>query len=280
MGAPLMSIICRPVVIGAANTGAQPANRIGSRRPRGIASSSLRSLVGVRLGRAARRSQNRHDPGLRDPHQPTMEYRMAKLTLYHAAPSRSSITRWMLEEIGEPSDIHLLSLSKGDNRAPNYLAVNPMGKVPALKHGDVVITEGAAICAYLADEFPRAKLNVPIGSPRRGVYLKWLFFGPNCIEAAMMDRANPRKDEPRRGMLGYGDFDTVMDVTAKAVAKGPYLMGEQFTAADVVVGSTLRWGMMFKLVPERPEFTAYTNRLAARPPFQRAEAKDKELAAA
>src|SRR6516162_1993586 len=187
-----------------------------------------------------------------------MEYRMAKLTLYHAAPSRSSITRWMLEEIGEPYDIHLLSLSKGDNRAPNYLAVNPMGKVPALKHGDVVITEGAAMCAYL----------------------KWLFFGPNCIEAAMMDRANPRKDEPRRGMLSYGDFDTVMDVTAKAVAKGPYLMGEQFTAADVVVGSTLRWGMMFKLVPKRSEFTAYTNRLAARPAFQRAEAKDKELAAA
>src|SRR6266481_1501803 len=145
---------------------------------------------------------------------------------------------------------------------------------------DVVITETAAICAYLADEFPRAKLNVPIGTPRRGVYLKWLFFGPNCIEAAMMDRASPRKDEPRRGMLGYGDFDTVMDVSAKALAKGPYLMGEQFTAADVVVGSTLRWGMMFKLVPERPEFTAYTNRLAARPALQRAEAKDKELAAA
>ena len=96
----------------------------------------------------------------------------------------------------------------------------------------------------------------------------------------MMDRANPRKDEPRRGMLSYGDFDTVMDVTAKAVAKGPYLMGEQFTAADVVVGSTLRWGMMFKLVPERSEFTAYTNGLAVRPAFQRAEAKDKELAAA
>jgi len=209
-----------------------------------------------------------------------MEYCMAKLTLYHAAPSRSSITRWMLEEVGEPYDIHLLNLSNGDTHAPDYLAVNPMGKVPALKHGDAVITEGAAICAYLADEFPRAKLNVPIGTPRRGVYLKWLFFGPNCIEAAMMDRANPRKEEPRRGMLGYGDFDTVMNVSAKAVAKGPYLMGEQFTAADVVVGSTLRFGMMFKLVPERSEFTAYTNRLAARPAFQRAEAKDKELAAA
>ena len=180
---------------------------------------------------------------------------MAKLTLYHAAPSRSSITRWMLEEIGEPYDIHLLSLTKGENRAPDYLAVNPMGKVPALKHGDVVITEAAAICAYLADEFPRAKLNVPVGDPRRGVYLKWLFFGPSCIEPAMLDRAFPRKEEARRGALGYGDFDTVMDVMTKAVAKGPYLMGEQFTAADVVIGSTLRWGMMFKLLPERPEFS-------------------------
>jgi glutathione S-transferase len=196
-----------------------------------------------------------------------MEYRMAKLTLYHAAPSRSSITLWMLEEIGEPYDIHFLSLSKGDNRTPDYLAVNPMGKVPALKHGDTVITEAAAICAYLADEFPRAKLNVPIGTPRRGVYLKWLFFGPSCIEAAIMDRASPRKEEPRRAMLGYGDFDTVMDVAAKAVA-------------DVIIGSTLRWGVMFKMLPERPEFTAYAGRLTTRPALQRAEAKDKELAAA
>ena len=205
---------------------------------------------------------------------------MAKLTLYHAAPSRSSITRWMLEEVGEPYDIHLLNLGTGDNRKPDYLAINPMGKVPTLKHGDTVITEAAAICAYLADEFPRAKLNVPIGTPRRGVYLKWLFFGPSCIEAAIMDRTFPRKEEARRAALGYGDFDTAMDVTAKAVAKGPYLMGDQFTAADVIIGSTLRWGMMFKMVPERPEFTAYTNRLATRPALQRAEAKDKDLAAA
>src|SRR6201987_2120531 len=205
---------------------------------------------------------------------------MADLTLYHIAPSRSSIVLWMLEEIGEPYDIHLLSMKKGSNRKPDYLAINRMGKVPALKHGDAVITASAAICAYLADEFPRAKLNVPIGTPRRGIYLKWLFFGPSCIEAAMIDRASPRKEEARRAMLGYGDFDTLMDVTAKAVAKGPFLMGEQFTAADVIVGSTLRWGMMFKLLPERPEFVAYTNRLAARPALQRAEAQDKELAAA
>ena len=205
---------------------------------------------------------------------------MAKLTLSHAAPSRSSIIRWMLEEIGEPYEIQPLSLSKGDNRAPDYLAVNPMGKVPALRHGDAVITEAAAICAYLADEFPRAKLNVPLGDARRGPYLKWLFFGPSCIEPAMMDRAFPRKEEARRAALGYGDFDTVINVVADAVARGPYILGEQFTAADVVIGSTLRFGMLFKLLPERPEFTAYTGRLAQRPALQRAETKDKELAAA
>ncbi|MFL5000814.1 MAG: glutathione S-transferase N-terminal domain-containing protein, partial [Xanthobacteraceae bacterium] len=104
---------------------------------------------------------------------------MAKLTLYHAAPSRSSIVHWMLEEVGEPYDLHLLSLKAGENRAPQYLAVNPMGKVPALRHGDVVITEAAAICTYLADAFPQRKLNIPIGDPRRGIYLKWLFFGPS-----------------------------------------------------------------------------------------------------
>jgi len=205
---------------------------------------------------------------------------MAKLTLYHAAPSRSSIVRWMLEELGEPYDIHLLSLAKGEQSSPGYLAVNPMGKVPALRHGDAVITEAAAICTYLADEFPHARLNIPVGDPRRGPYLKWLFFSPSCIEAAVMDRAAPRKEEPRRGMIGYGDFDTVMNVVAKAVEPGPYLMDEQFTAADVVVGSTLRWGMMFGLLPKRPEFVAYVGRLEQRPALQRATALDQELAAA
>jgi len=205
---------------------------------------------------------------------------MARFTLYHVAPSRSSIAHWMLEEVGEPYDIHLLSMKRGEQAASDYLAINPMGKVPALKHGDVVITEAAAICAYLADEFPERKLNVPVGDPRRGVYLKWLFFGPSCIEPAIMDRSFPRKDPAPRGALGYGDYDTVVDVVARAVAKGPYLMGEQFTAADVVIGSGLRWGTHFKLLPERPEFSAYLARLAQRPALQRAEAKDKELAAA
>ena len=205
---------------------------------------------------------------------------MAKLTLFHASPSRSSIVRWMLEELGEPYDLHVLSLAKGEQLAPDYLAVNPMGKVPALQHGEAIVTEAAAICTYLADEFPHARLNIPVGDSRRGPYLKWLFFGPSCIEPAMIDRVSPRKEQPRRGMVGYGDFDTVMDVVAKGLAPGPYLIGDQFTAADVVVGSTLRWGMMFKLIPERPEFRAYVDRLQARPALQRATALDQELAAA
>jgi glutathione S-transferase len=204
---------------------------------------------------------------------------MPDLKLYHASPSRSSVALWMLEEIGEPYDIHLLSLSAGDNLKPDYLAVNPMGKVPALSHKGTIITEVAAICAYLADAFPQKKLNVPVGTPERGVYLKWLFFGPGCLEPAVTDRAAPRRDPPRRAMLGYGDFDTTMNVIAKAVETGPWLMGEQFTAADVVIGANIRWGTIFKLIPERKEFTDYAARIAARPAAQRADAKDKEMAA-
>jgi glutathione S-transferase len=185
----------------------------------------------------------------------------------------------MLEEVGQPYDIKLLRLSAGDNMKPDYLAINPMGKVPALKHRDTVITELAAICTYLADEFPEKKLNIPVGTPKRGVYLKWLFFGPGCLEPAVIDRAAPRKEEARRAMLGYGDFDTTMNVLAKAVEKGPWLMGDQFTAADVLIGSNIRWGTIFKMIPERKEFTDYVARIVARPAAQRAEAKDKELGA-
>jgi glutathione S-transferase len=202
---------------------------------------------------------------------------MPNLTLYHASPSRSSVALWMLEETGQPYDIKLLRLSAGDNLKPDYLAINPMGKVPALRHGDTVITELAAICTYLADEFPDKKLNVPIGSPKRGTYLKWLFFGPGCLESAVIDRAAPRKDAADRKMLGYGDFDTTMNVLARAVEKGPWLMGDQFTAADVVIGASIRWGMIFKLVPERKEFVDYAARIAMRPAVQRTEAKNKEL---
>jgi glutathione S-transferase len=203
---------------------------------------------------------------------------MAELTLYHIAPSRSSIVHWMLEEIREPFDLHVLSMKNGENRAPAYLAVNPMGKVPALKHNGVVITEAAAICCYLADTFPKAGLNVPIGDPQRGPYLKWLFFGPSCLEPAVTDQAFKRAAAPPKGALGYGDYDTVVDVLAQAVSQGPYLVAGRFTAADVVIGSGLRWGMQFKMLPERPEFVTYTSRLAERPALKKAIEKDQEIA--
>ena len=203
---------------------------------------------------------------------------MADLLLYHAVPSRSATVRWMLEEVGEPYDIHLLKLAEDEQHKPEYLAVNPQGKVPALRHTSVVITEVAAICAYLADEFPKARLNIPVGDPRRGAYFQWLFFGPSCIEPAITDRAYPRKEVPRAGALGYRDIDALADLIAKALAAGPYLMGEQFTAADVVIGAAVRWGMMFKLLPERPGFADYAARLSQRPAVQRADAKDKALA--
>lgn len=203
---------------------------------------------------------------------------MPDLILYHAVPSRSSIVHWMLEEVGRPYELRLLDLKKGENRTPEYLAVNPMGKVPTLLHDGVAITEAAAICCHLADAFPEAKLNIPVGDARRGPYLKWLFFSPGCIEPAMTDVALKR-EAPPRPMVGYGDFDTLVGVLADALRQGPYLLGETFTAADVVLGSTLRWAMMFELMPRRDEFTAYAGRLEARPALQRAEATDAGLAA-
>jgi glutathione S-transferase len=204
---------------------------------------------------------------------------MAQLTLYHGAPSRSSIVHWMLEEVGQPYELKLLDLKKGENRQPGYLAINPMGKVPALKHGDVVITEAAAICCYLADAFPAAGLAVPIGDARRGPYLKWLFFGPSCLEPALIDKMLKREGASK-STVGWGDYDTVLDVLTRAVTPGPYLLGDLFTAADVVIGSGLRWGMMFKGIPETPEFARYTTRLAQRPALKRAIEKDGQLMAA
>jgi len=205
---------------------------------------------------------------------------MPNITFYHAAPSRSSIVHWMLEELGQPYELELISFKKGENLAPDFLAINPMGKLPTIKHGDTVITEAAAICTYLADEFPEAKLNVPIGNPQRGVYLKWMFFGPSCVEPAVLERAFPRKEPAPRSAAGFADVDTVMNVLAQGVGKAaPYLMGRQFTAADVIIGSGLRWGTMFKLIPERPEFTAYIGRLSERPALKRATEKDARLQA-
>ena len=200
---------------------------------------------------------------------------MAELTLYTMIPSRGSVARWMLEEVGQPYDVKVLK--KGEQREPDYLRINPMGKVPAIRHGEVVVAENAAICLYLAEAFPEAGLNVPVGDRRRGAFLKWLFFGPSCVEPAILDVAFPRKEAAPRSTAGYGDFETVMGVLEDAVRRGPYILGDQFTAADVVIGSGLRWGMMFGLVPKREVFVAYTSRLEQRPALQRQIELDSEV---
>jgi glutathione S-transferase len=199
------------------------------------------------------------------------------LTLYHAAPSRSSTVLWMLEELGQPFELVVLDMKKGEQREPPYLAINPMGKVPAVKHGDTIITESAAICTYLADEFPAAKLAPSIGDPARGTYLRWMFFHGSAFEPAVIDHALKREPGSRQ-MLPYGDYDTTMNVLAGALAKGPYLLGETFSAADVQMGSNLRWTMQFGIVPQRPEFVSYVERLKQRPALIRALARDEKLA--
>jgi glutathione S-transferase len=200
------------------------------------------------------------------------------LTLYHMPQSRSSTILWLLEEIGQPYDLKILDGKKGENRAPAYLTINPLGKVPALVHDGVVITEAAAICAYMADAFPEAGLGVPIGHPRRGPYLKWLFFGAGCLDAALMDRMLKHEPGPAAA-VGYRDFDSTLDLIAKAVETGPYLLGNRFTAADLYIGSGLQWGLWTELIPLRSEIVAYTARLAERPAARRAHQKDMEIAA-
>ena len=198
------------------------------------------------------------------------------LKLYHASPSRSSIVLWMLEELGEPYELALLNLKDGDHLAPAYLAVNPMGKVPTLVDHGVAMSEVAAICCHLADKYPKAGLAPALNDPKRGPYLTWMFWGPSCFEPAIIDHHLKRSAGPR-AMMGWIDYETTMNILANAVAKGPYLLGDKFTAADVVVGAGVNWGLMFGTVPKRPEFEAYAERLRARPAMQRQLAKDAEL---
>lgn len=202
---------------------------------------------------------------------------MSKLVLYHATPSRSATIRWLLEEIGQPYEVRKLSLKDGDGQKPEFLALNPMGKVPVIEHDGAVVSEVAAIATYLADAFPEAGLAPKIGDPRRGPYLKWMFFGPTCLEPCILERAFPRKEPPPRSAAGFGTIDLTLDVTDAGIAAGaPWLLGAQFTAADIVIGATVRWGTMFKLIPERPHFADYIKRIEARPAFQRATALDAQ----
>ena len=201
------------------------------------------------------------------------------LTLYHAPNTRSFGTLVLLEELGVPYALHPLDFGKEEQLAPAFRAVNPMGKVPALRDGDAIVTEQVAIAIHLADRFPEARLAPPIGDPLRGPYLRWLVFYAAAFEPALVDKA--RGHEPgRRPMSPYGEYETVIEALAGALAPGPYLLGDRLTAADILWGTALTWTLAFKLVPDRPVFTDYARRVGERPAFARARAKDEALLAA
>ena len=201
------------------------------------------------------------------------------LTLFHAPNSRSGATRILLEELGARYDLHVLNLKKNEQRAPSYLAVNPMGKVPAIVHDGALVTEQPAIFIYPADLFPEAGLAPALGDPLRGPYLRWLAFYGSSFEPALNDVAMKREPAPPM-MCPYGDFDTMLATLTRQLRAGPYLLGERFSAADVLWGTALGWITMFKLVPELPEIMAYIDRVSSRPAARRAAEADAQLAAA
>jgi glutathione S-transferase len=202
-----------------------------------------------------------------------------ELVFYTNPQSRGRIVRWMLEEVGQPYRTELLDYAT-TMKAPAYLAVNPMGKVPALRHGETVITEAAAICAYLADAFPGAGLAPAPGDRLRGPYYRWLFFAAGPVEAAASNHAlGLVVPEGRERMIGYGSYKDVMNALEAAVSQGDYLVGDRFTAADVYVGSHIGFGLQFGTFEKRAAFERYVARLGARAAFQRAQKIDDDLAA-
>ena len=192
------------------------------------------------------------------------------MKLYWCPRSRSFSALWLMEETGQPYERVLTDITAGAQKTPEYLTINPMAKVPALQDGDATLAEAAAICAYVAERYPQAKLAPALGDPMRAKYLYWLFFAPGCIEPAMVQVAT--KIEMSSVAAGWGDAQRVFDVLEDALTRGPWILGENFSAADVAVGSALNFAVrLFKMVPSRPSFDAYIARCVARPAFQVAE---------
>ena len=184
--------------------------------------------------------------------------------LYHCPQTRGGTTHWMNEELGAPCTVELIDIKKNAHKTPEYLAINPMGKIPALVHEGVAVTEVAAICAYLADAYAEKSLAPALNDPKRGAYYRWMFFAPSCIEPAMLDKfSSTTRENP--GSVGHGLVTDVLGAIDKALENGPYLLGDQFSAADVVFGSTLNFAMMFGAFDKKPLYTEYTERLMARP---------------
>lgn len=193
------------------------------------------------------------------------------MKLYWSPRSRSFSGLWLMEETGQPYERVLTDISTGAQKTPEFLAINPMGKVPTITDGDVSVSEAAAICAYVADRYPEAKLAPPIGDPRRGKYLQWLFFSPGCIEPAII-QIFTKIDVPT-STAAWGSATQVFDVLDAALEKGPFLLGDTFSAADIMIGSGLNFAIrLFKMVPTRPSFDRYIDACSARPAFQRATA--------
>ncbi|HEX2135621.1 MAG TPA: glutathione S-transferase family protein [Microvirga sp.] len=200
-----------------------------------------------------------------------------ELVFYTHPMSRGRIVRWMLEEVGQPYRTETLEFGT-TMKAPSYLAINPMGKVPAIRHGETVVTEAAAICAYLADAFPEAGLAPPPGDRRRGPYYRWLFFAAGPAEAALANKALGLEVPPeRRGTIGYGSVADVVNALEHAVSQSEYIAGDRFSAADVYVGSQIGWGMRFGSIEKRPAFERYWERIGHRPAAARAREIDDAL---
>jgi glutathione S-transferase len=202
-----------------------------------------------------------------------------ELVFYTHPMSRGRIVRWMLEEVGQPYRTELLDYGT-TMKAPAYLAINPMGKVPAIRHGDTVVTEAAAICAYLADAFPEAGLAPASGSRDRGAYYRWLFFAAGPAESAIVTTSLGFQVPPERtAMAGWGSMAAVTDALEGAVANGGWLAGDRFSAADLYVAAQLGWGLQFGTVEKRPAFVRYVARARARPAAARAREIDDALLA-
>lgn len=203
---------------------------------------------------------------------------MAEIIFYHSPNTRSAGTRILLEELGAPYEIKVINMKAGEQRQADYLAVNPMGKVPAIRHGDALITEQVAIFIYLADLFPKAGLAPAIGDPQRGPYLRWMVYYGSCVEPAVVDKAMKRDPAPL-AMCPYGDYDTMLKTLVDLLAVGPYVLGERFSAVDILLGTALTWITNFELIPKLPAIVEYIGRVNARPSVAKIKALDAELAA-
>lgn len=200
------------------------------------------------------------------------------IIFFHAPQTRSAGAMVLLEELGAPYTLHVLNMKAGEQRQPAYLAINPLGKVPAILHRGALVTEQVAIFIYLADLFPQAGLAPALDSPLRGPYLRWLVFYAACYEPGLIDCALKREPGPA-AMSPYGSFDTVLGALKTQLSSGPFLLGETISAADFLWGHALRWGLMFKLIPADDVITRYVASIAQRPSALKVEAADAALAA-